>query len=435
MSSPRLLATQVMADIIRRNGSLSARLPAAISKVESKDKALLQQLCYGCCRFLPSLQLIANELLDKPMKQQDEDIYALILLGLYQLAHTNVPDHAAIGETVEITEALNKPWAKALVNGVLRTYQRQTEQLANLANRPEYRYQHPQWIIDRYKASWPEDWEHILEQNNLQAPMTLRVNQSRISRDDYLQLLTEADIPASAGSFSAAAIVLVSPTDVFQLPGFTEGLVSVQDEAAQLAAPLMNLKPTYRVLDACAAPGGKTCHLLELEDNLDRVFALDQSEHRLKRVNENLARLKLSAITQQGDASATDWWDGELFDRILVDAPCSATGVIRRNPDIKYLRQNKDIKALSKLQERIVKNLWALLKPGGRMVYATCSVLPAENESVIKRVLKTLNDAQEIKIAADWGIERPHGRQLFPQQQGHDGFYYAVLEKGPTSAL
>lgn len=428
-NSPRLLATRVMADILRRNGSLSSRLPAAIAQVDSKDKGLLQQLCYGCCRFLPSLQLIASELLEKPANQQDEDIYALILLGIYQLAHSNVADHAAIDETVEVAEMLKKPWAKPLVNGVLRNYQRQTESLKTLANKPEFRYQHPQWLIDRCKASWPDQWENILEQNNIQAPMTLRVNLSRISRAEYLSLLIEAEIPATPGAYSPAAITLGSPTDVFLLPGFTDGLVSVQDEAAQLAAGLMDLSQGQHVLDACAAPGGKTCHILEQESGLSSLLALDQSDLRLKRVEENLDRLLLSAEVVQGDACESSWWDGKLFDRMLVDAPCSATGVIRRNPDIKYLRQNKDIKALGKLQERIVKNLWSMLKPGGRMVYATCSILPAENETLIKRILKSCEDAQEIKIIADWGIERPFGRQLFPQANGHDGFYYAVLEK------
>lgn len=428
-NSPRLLATKVIADIIRRNGSLSSRLPSAIAKVESKEKGLLQQLCYGCCRYLPSLQLTAGELLEKPASKQDEDVYALILLGIYQLAHTNVADHAAIDETVEVAEMLNKPWAKPLVNGVLRNYQRQTDALKSLANKPEYRYQHPQWLIDRCKASWPDQWESILEQNNIQAPMTLRVNLSRISRDEYLALLADAEIPAILGAYSPAAITLESATDVFLLPGFADGFVSVQDEAAQLAAGLMDLSTGQSVLDACAAPGGKTCHMLEQQSGLSNLLALDQSELRLRRVEDNLDRLLLSADVVQGDASDTSWWGGNQFDRILVDAPCSATGVIRRNPDIKYLRQNKDIKALSKLQERIVKNLWAMLKPGGRMVYATCSILPAENDTVIKRILKSCEDAQEIKITADWGIERPFGRQLFPQANGHDGFYYAVLEK------
>lgn len=427
--SPRLLATKVIADIIRRNGSLSSRLPAAIAQVDNKHKGLLQQLCYGCCRYLPSLQLTAGELLEKPANQQDEEIYALVLLGLYQLVHSNVADHAAIDETVEVAEMLNKSWAKPLVNGVLRSYQRQTESLQALANKPEYRYQHPQWLIDRCKASWPEYWEGILEQNNIQAPMTLRVNLSRISREEYLALLIDADIPAFPGAYSPAAITLQSATDVFLLPGFADGLVSVQDEAAQLAAGLMALSSGQHVLDACAAPGGKTCHILEQNSELSSLLALDQSDLRLKRVVENLDRLQLRAEIIQGDASEPAWWDGKPFDRILVDAPCSATGVIRRNPDIKYLRLNKDIKALSKLQERIVKNLWSMLKPGGRMIYATCSILPAENETLIKRILKSCEDAQEIKITADWGIERPFGRQLFPQANGHDGFYYAVLEK------
>lgn len=433
MSSCRGLAAEAIAGVLERNGSLASLLPKAIQQCPEPERALLQQLCYGTCRFLPSLSLITDSLLNKPIGKKDQDIHGLILVGLYQLIHSQVPPHAAIDETVEAAEALSKPWAKALVNGILRSYQREEGLIQSLSNRPEVRYHHPQWIIDRCKAGWPDHWEHILEQNNQQGPMTLRINTSQISREDYFNLLTEAEIKAQICQFADSAITLDAATDVYQLPGFEEGMVSVQDEAAQLAAGLMNLQPGQTVLDACAAPGGKTCHLLEREPQLASVLALDQSAERLERVEENLERLNLSNVgVMQGDASSTAWWEGEQFDRILADVPCSATGVIRRNPDIKYLRVNKDIQALSKLQERIVKNLWPMLKPGGRMVYATCSIFIAENESVIKRVLKSLPDAQEIQVAADWGIERPHGRQLFPQAHGHDGFYYAVLEKCVT---
>lgn len=432
MKSARAVAAEVLADILQRRGSLSALLPTALTQVPEQERALLQQLCYGTCRFLPSLQAYCQALLHKPIATHDQDIKGLLLLGLYQLEHSRIPEHAIISQTVEAAEDLNKPWTKSLINGVLRSFQRDKNAL-NIGNQPEVRFNHPQWLIDRLKGAWPDNWEAILEQNNHQAPMTLRVNTISVSCETYLAQLADAGISAHAGKLSPAAITLDSACDVTLLPGFSDGMVSVQDEAAQLAAYLLDLAPDQKVLDACAAPGGKTCHILETEPRIAELTALDQSEVRLKRVHENLARLDLSANTIAADAASPEWWNGEPFDRILVDAPCSATGVIRRHPDIKYLRLNSDINQLAKLQERIVRNLWTMLKPGGKLVYATCSVLPAENEKLVKKLLKKLSDAQEIKITADWGIERPFGRQFFPQLQGHDGFYYAVLEKLPET--
>lgn len=427
----RAVAARVINDVLQRQGSLASLLPPALDSLPSNNQPLLQQLCYGTCRYLPSLQALLHALLHKPLSHKDQDIQALLLVGLYQLQHSRIAEHAIISETVDAATQLGKPWAKSLINAVLRNFQRQPELLQQLQKQPPVRYAHPQWIIDRLKGNWPEHWESILANNNLQAPMTLRVNLSKTSRENYLQSLQKAEIPARPGRYSAAAITLEQPIDVFKLPNFTDGWVSVQDEAAQLAGYLMDLQPGQIVLDACAAPGGKTCHLLEIEPQLASVIALDQSPERLQRVTENLQRLGFSANTLCADACTQDWWNGQPFDRILLDAPCSATGVIRRHPDIKYLRQNKDIGELAKLQERMLRNLWALLKPGGRLVYATCSVMANENEAVIKRFLKKHEDAQEISIAADWGIKRPAGRQLFPQADSHDGFYYAVLNKQP----
>ncbi|HEY5717213.1 MAG TPA: 16S rRNA (cytosine(967)-C(5))-methyltransferase RsmB, partial [Motiliproteus sp.] len=269
----------------------------------------------------------------------------------------------------------------------------------------------------------------ILAQNNQTGPLTLRVNLARGTRADYLALLETAAIEAQPCHYSPAGITLQQPCDVTQLPGYVEGRFSVQDEAAQLAAPLLALQPRQRVLDACAAPGGKTCHVLETEPQLAHCTALEISPQRLPRIHDNLSRLGLDCEVLAADAALRDWWDGTPYDRILADVPCSATGVIRRNPDIKALRQNSDIATLQQLQGAILENLWGLLAPGGRLLYATCSVLPDENEQVVGAFLSRHAEAREVSLDVEWGNLRPHGRQLFPQPQGHDGFYYAVLEK------
>jgi len=389
---------------------------------------LLQQLCYGTLRYLPQLELLAAQLLKKPLKTKDQDVQALILIGLYQLLHSRIPAHAAISETVQAAVKLKKPWAKALLNGLLRNVQRQPELQEQLRRDPVFTFAHPRWLIKRLKQAWPDYWQQILEQNNLQAPMSLRINQSQTDRQTYSHKLSEQAIEHRIGEFADSALTLKSATDVEDLPDFQQGYVSVQDEAAQLAAGLLKLETGQRVLDACSAPGGKTCHILESADQL-QCLALDVSPDRLARVEENLERIGLRCELIAADAAESQWWDGQTFDRILLDAPCSATGVIRRNPDIKQLRRESDIENLAELQLRILENLWQMLSSNGRLVYATCSVLPDENEQVVSRFLESHPEASEVVIEAAWGIKRPAGRQLFPQQGGHDGFYYAVIEK------
>lgn len=426
----RAIAARALGPVIGQKESLNTALPKALQQCQEGDRALLQQLCYGTMRFLPRLGCLAQRLLKKPFKPQDQDLYALVLLGFYQLLEMRVPAHAAISETVEAAAQLNKTWAKGLLNALLRNLQREQESLfAELANNPEFRYNHPQWIISKLQHNWPDNWQDILTQNNQHPPMTLRVNQQKTDRSVYLQTLQNADISATATPYSAVGIQLDSPVDVTLLPGFAEGLVSVQDEAAQLSSELLDLQPGQRVLDACAAPGGKLCHILEHQPALTQVTAIELEEKRVSRIYENLTRLALNAEVIVADAASNTWWDGEQYDRILIDAPCSAAGVIRRNPDIKHLRQSEDIKALAEIQLTILKNCWQLLQPGGRLLYATCSVFPQENERIIERFTKTHTDARHLPIDASWGIARPFGRQLFPQPQGHDGFYYAVLLK------
>ncbi|HFE32048.1 MAG TPA: 16S rRNA (cytosine(967)-C(5))-methyltransferase RsmB, partial [Gammaproteobacteria bacterium] len=322
-----------------------------------------------------------------------------------------------------------------LVNAVLRNFQRQAEELLAAADASEPgRWAHPQWLIDSVRTAWPDDWQRILTANNERAPMTLRVNVRQQSRDDYLQRLEQAGIDAEATTHSDGGIRLRSPCDVTQLPGFSEGAVSVQDEAAQLAAQLLDVRPGQRVLDVCAAPGGKTAHILERSDDI-ALLAVDIEARRLQRVTDNLQRLGLQAEVREGDARRPDdWWDGRPFERILLDAPCSASGVIRRHPDIKLLRRPGDIETLLELQGEILRAIWPLLAPGGMLLYATCSVLPQENQQRVAAFLAEQPDAEGRPLEADWGRASGIGRQILPGGVAQmDGFYYACLHKRATA--
>jgi 16S rRNA (cytosine967-C5)-methyltransferase len=429
--NPRLAAAKALAAVLNGKASLNSSLPTQLDKVEDRDRGFTQDLAFGTARWQPRLSALAAKLLQKPFKAADADVEALLLVGLYQLLYTRVPAHAAIGETVGCADKLKKPWAKALLNAVLRRAQRESEALlVELEHDPVVRTAHPRWLQKSLKAFWPEQWEAICAANNAHPPMILRVNRRHHSRDAYLQLLTGVGINATPCVYSVDGIVLEEATDVRSLPGFAEGWISVQDEAAQLAADLLDLAPGQRVLDACCAPGGKTCHILEVEKDLAGVVAVDLEAKRLVRVRENLARLGLSAelIAADGRDTAT-WWDGKPFQRILLDAPCSATGVIRRHPDIKLTRQPDDIAALAVLQGELLDAMWPTLEVGGILLYATCSTLPTENTEVIEAFLARTSGARELDLATTAGIKQPHGRQLLAQEGGHDGFYYAKLIK------
>ncbi|MCU7237717.1 16S rRNA (cytosine(967)-C(5))-methyltransferase RsmB [Pseudomonas peradeniyensis] len=429
--NPRLAAARALAAVLSGKASLNSSLPAQLDKVEERDRGLTQDLAFGTARWQPRLDLLAAQLLQKPFKAADADVQALLLVGLYQLFYTRIPAHAAIGETVGCADKLKKPWAKGLLNAVLRRAQREGEELlAGMERDPVVRTAHPRWLQKSLKAFWPEQWEAICAANNAHPPMILRINRRHHSRDAYLALLAEAGIQASACQYSRDGIVLAEACDVRGLPGFADGWVSVQDEAAQLSADLLELAPGQRVLDACCAPGGKTCHLLEAEPGLAHMVAIDLEAKRLARVRENLDRLKLDAELIACDARDTaDWWDGKQFQRILLDAPCSATGVIRRHPDIKLTRQADDIPALAALQGELLDALWPTLEVGGMLLYATCSSLPTENTEVIDAFLARTPGARELDLATEAGLRQPHGRQLLAQEGGHDGFYYAKLIK------
>ena len=429
--NPRLAAARALAAVLSGKASLNSSLPAQLDKVEARDRGLTQDLAFGTARWQPRLSALAEQLLQKPFKSADADVQALLLVGLYQLLYTRTPAHAAIGETVGCADKLKKPWAKALLNAVLRRAQREGNELLSALERdPVVRTAHPRWLQKSLKAFWPEQWEAICAANNAHPPMILRVNRRHHSRDAYLQLLAETGIQAAPCQYSRDGIVLAEASDVRNLPGFDQGWISVQDEAAQLAADLMDLAPGQRVLDACCAPGGKTCHLLEAEAGLQQVVAIDLEAKRLTRVRENLDRLGLDAQLIACDARDTaSWWDGKGFQRILLDAPCSATGVIRRHPDIKLTRQAKDIPALASLQGELLDALWPTLEVGGILLYATCSSLPTENTEVIDAFLARTPGARELDLATAAGLRQPHGRQLLAQEGGHDGFYYAKLIK------
>ncbi|WP_210712752.1 16S rRNA (cytosine(967)-C(5))-methyltransferase RsmB [Pseudomonas sp. MWU349] len=434
--NPRLAAAKALTAVLNGKASLNSSLPIQLDKVEARDRGFTQDLAFGTARWQPRLSALATKLLQKPFKAADADVEALLLVGLYQLLYTRVPAHAAIGETVGCADKLKKPWAKALLNAVLRRAQRESETLlAELEHDPVVRTAHPRWLQKSLKAFWPQQWEAICAANNAHPPMILRVNRRHHSRDAYLNLLSEAGVAAKACVYSQDGIVLDEALDVRSLPGFTEGWISVQDEAAQLAAELLELAPGQRVLDACCAPGGKTCHILEVQPALAGVVAVDLEAKRLVRVRENLDRLGLDAQLIAADGRDTQaWWDGKPFQRILLDAPCSATGVIRRHPDIKLTRQPEDIAALAQLQGELLDAMWQALEVGGILLYATCSTLPTENTEVIEAFLARTPGARELDIGGQLGqpaagLKQPHGRQLLAQEGGHDGFYYAKLIK------
>lgn len=422
----RAAAAKTIAAVIN-GSSLKQQLPKLEERIHEQDRSLYRQLCYGVLRQYPELSAIAKQLIKKTFKAKDNDIYGLLLAGIYQLKETRIPDHAALNSTVSATKGLNKVWAKNVVNGILRNYQRNSEALLEKLS-PAQQAAHPQWLYERIHQHWPDQAANIIEGNNQQAPLCLRVNQHQYTVSEYLQTLKESNIEAVSCQYSQHGIRLEHALAVIHLPQFAQGAASVQDEAAQLSAELLNCQDGERVLDACCAPGGKSCHLLESADI--ELTAVDIDESRLPRVEENLDRLKLSAKVICADVGdIKTWWDGNHYDKILLDAPCSATGVIRRNPDIKLHRTAKDIEQLSQLQLKLLRELWTTLKPGGQLLYATCSVLPEENEQVVAAFCEQQSDVKHCPINAEWGIERPFGRQLFPQKNGHDGFFYALLEK------
>ena len=434
----RLAVVKILQQVTQQGRNLPDAIAKYSEKTEESDRPFIQAMSYGVIRLLPRLEYIADQLISKPLKSKDYDVVLLILSGLYQLIEMRTPDHAAVSETVKVTKGLKKHWAKNFVNAVLRNYQRQAETLTQqIKNNEVAEFAHPQWWLNIIKKNWLEDkgWQQILIANNQNPPMTLRVNTGYIKRDEYLKLLQEKDIAATTAQYSPHAIYLEKPVPVNSLPLFKEGKVSVQDEAAQLAALLLDPQKGERILDACAAPGGKTIHLLERENEID-LLALDIEENRLEKIQENLDRTHLKAQLLAANAFEPDsWWDKKPFDRILLDAPCSASGVIRRHPDIKCLRHQDDIPKLVHDQAQILNALWPLLKSGGMLLYATCSVLAEENTLQIQHFLQQNDNAELQPINSDWGQQQIAGTQILPGEGGNngedgmDGFFYALIQK------
>ncbi|MDP2828694.1 MAG: 16S rRNA (cytosine(967)-C(5))-methyltransferase RsmB [Sulfuricellaceae bacterium] len=387
-----------------------------------QQRGLLQELSYGAIRHYGVLRTVLAALLQKPLK--DESVRRLLLVALYQLAFTQTQAHAVVDHAVRVTaQSLHKASAKGLVNAVLRNFLRRSEPLLAeaIASDEEARYGHPQWWIAALRKQYPDAWEQMLAAGNQRPPMCLRVNSRKTSPDAYLDQLVQAGTPARMAAHGG--ILLERPTPVDGLPGFAQGLVSVQDDGAQLAAPFLDVAPGMRVLDACAAPGGKTAHLLELAD-VD-LTALDHDPVRLLKVEQNLQRLGLRARCLAGDAADPEgWWDGKLFQRILADVPCSASGVVRRHPDIKWLRRREDIAQFAAQQSRILDALWSCLERGGKLLYVTCSVFEEENRLQIESFLARHPDSALLPLSSNAGQDM----QLLPDEE-HDGFYFAQLAK------
>jgi len=435
----RALAAKCCYSVIDKGRSLNDELPKQQSKADVKDKGLLQEVCFGVLRYLPELEHDVRALMQKPLTGKQRVFHFLLLVGVYQIKYMRIPDHAAVSETVAATGALKNRQMKALINGVLRNFVRISEN--NTLKKQEtlpasIEYNHPSWFIKKIQHAYPTKWQQILAANQQKPPMWLRVNQQHHSSTEYQNLLTTAEIDVNTIEPFSHAIELTRPTDVTKLPGFVQGWVSVQDAAAQQAARLLDCQGGDVVLDCCAAPGGKTCHILEKNPDIASMTAIDVEESRLVRVEENLARLGLKAKVIAADATnSKTWWDGQQFDRILLDAPCSGTGVIRRHPDIKWLRKASDIDALVTLQQQILKETWSLLKPGGTLLYATCSVLPQENSEQIKQFIKNNTNAQLLTIDCKEKPEKEFiGWQILPgektpSEKNMDGFYYAKLLK------
>ncbi len=431
-AQPRGIAASVVRRVADSGESLSGLLAQELGAIEDpRQRALAQELSYGTLRWYFLLEAVLGRLLKQALRNRDRDIHALLLVGLYQLLVLRMTAHAAVNETVEAVRGSGKRWAVSLVNGVLRSAQRRAaELLASVEREPVARWSHPDWWIAQLQRDWPRHWQQILEANNQRPPMVIRVNRLRSDRARYLEQLQRAGIAARALPHADTAVLLDAPVSVDQLPGFRAGLVSVQDGAAQLAAAQMQLAAGQRVLDACAAPGGKTGHILELAPKLDALVAIDSDTRRIEKIRDNLARLQLEAQLIAADAGDTRyWWDGRPFDRILLDAPCSASGVVRRHPDIKLLRRCEDVKTLARQQGRLLDALWPLLAPGGILLYVTCSVFRAENTEVVQAFKSRHADVQEVPLAAQWGIAQAAGRQILPGDQGMDGFYFARLTK------
>lgn len=425
----RVAAARTVHAVVSEGRSLDAALARQQRSVVERDQGLVSALAYGVLRDYRYLHTLLQPLLKR---EPQPLLQALLLVGVYQLRAMRIPPHAAVHATVSAAPKLGFAKARGMVNAILRRCQRDMAQLeVGVPEQPAIRLSHPDWLVERLNADWCDQAEALMQANNTPAPMHLRVNTRKIDRDAYLDMLSAAGVEANAAAGLADAITLAQPTATATLPGFAEGQVSVQDLSAQRAAELLALADGQRVLDACAAPGNKSAHMLE-RANVE-LLALDVDAARLTTLQDNLKRLHLHAATRVGDAAdPDDWWDSQPFDRILLDAPCSGTGVIRRHPDIKWLRRADDIAAASRRQQALLTALWPLLAPGGLLVYATCSILRAEGVDVVQSFIAVTPDAHAAAMPTAWGTPEAVGRRIAPGEQGADGFYYACIRRSDS---
>lgn len=421
-------AAKVLHQILEEGKSARECLPLAQLPHKEQDKAWLQEMVYGVLRNLPILQFWLRQLLDKPLKNRFKIVEQLIMLGFYQLAFSRVSQHAAVSETVAACQPLNTLAMKGLVNAILRTFIREEMSLQEAPNK-QIASGLPKWLFKKLEVEYQDGFDDLLANMQLKAPIWLRVNTRKISHGNFVEALENANIEFNHTTEHPDALILSKGYDVTSLPGFDSGWFAVQDGAAQLAPHYLKPEQGESILDCCAAPGGKTCHLIEFQPNIAKIVALEIDEKRATKIEENLIRLGHFANIIIGDASTPEkWWDGQLFDRVLLDAPCSATGIIRRHPDIKWLRKANDIEVLVNLQKQILDAIWPLVKPGGTMLYATCSILPEENHLQISDFLSRTSNALLDNTFPNDSVDKP-GKQILPGDQQMDGFYYARLLK------
>ncbi len=423
------MVASVIADVLK-GASLSRALPKRVANIEGADKPKVQALTYGVLRHYERLNFFASKLLSKPPRARDDVVRVLLLIWLFELADGRTPPPAVVNGLVKTVKSQRK-WAAGLINACLRRFQRETSALEKLAEDDlQASTGLPKWLATVLREAWPEHFEVTVNALASPPPMTLRVNLSQGSRDAYQKRLGELGLESEVHPQVNSALTLKVPVDVADLPGFETGAASVQDAAAQLAAPLLAVEPSMRILDACAAPGGKTAHILERVGGDIALTALEFDQERSKSISQTLERIGYQAVIKVADAGNLEqWWDGQTFHRVLLDAPCSATGTLRRNPDIKRHRKPADILALVKQQRRLLESLWETVRPGGMLVYATCSVIPDENESQIASFVMNRSDVRVTPPEGEWGHALRYGRQILPGEQGMDGFYYACLTK------
>ena len=430
VSDTRAIAALASEQVVFRGRQLERTLNRFVTEISVQDRRFIADLVYGTVRWFWRLDAYTNLLLDRPLRRKDRDVHCLLLVGLYQLEFTSVQEYAAVSASVDATGALGKPWARGLVNAVLRKFLADRDRYVSSVIADSSRYSHPEWMIELLRDEWPHQWREILKANNARPHVTLRVNRNCVQASEYVKRLGDCGIDSLLDPVSEYGVRLTERVAPTQLPGFDYGEVSIQNSASQLVAPALDVRPGHRVLDACAAPGGKTLHILEVQPLLGELVALDIDEVRCGEINNNLQRAGTAATVLCADASQPQqWWDARPFDRILIDSPCSALGVIGKHPDIKHNRRPEDIDSLVQTQSAILNALLPLLGDNGRLMYTTCSILARENQDQIALALTRFKDCEAENLPDYFGRTAGMGRQRLPGIDSSDGFFYACLRR------